>query len=563
MKKYLILLLSFCLLLSACNKGGGKQTGPTHYPFKESKKDLWGLVDANGKVLVENEFKEEPSLVMDGMFFAEAKGGIEMYSINNPTKPIGETFKGIAYFNDGLAPCVQANEGIKYIDKNGVVKFELPLEYVYAKTFDKGYSLIARKGGDNFSWITESLIWDAISTNGQIIMFDDYSIEAVLSNERFLVSGIEGKFTDEDRYYKEYFILDTKGNVLVQLKNMEEDDYVSLLEFLSPDIKQYVFYDDVDDAYGIKDINGEIVLKAKYPRLRFLKDGTVVFYEDEDCGLMDVKGNIIMRPKYSDIRLFSNDKYIVAKDEKMALLNGAEDRLIGYEYDVLYGLNDKTLLAYDFGHKSEIITLEGKSIASFSEFNPIMNDYYYVKSDYVNVREMIQSILYPKDRSVNDLFGYINMPPGLSANKMGKSFSYNDIDEENNWLKANPENCDYGRMTYSVRFEKVVEITYDYDDYWEIRPNYSYSNYPCNGIYVELALYDQYCNREKMIEDQLESVVKSLDNSFRTVADGIDSYYFENEKVKVSFMVESNRIRYWAVPISMEDFPRPGLGFEF
>ena len=210
--------LFICLLLASCSNSGEKQIGPSHFPFKESKKDAWGLVDVNGKVLVENEFRDEPSPAINGMFFAKTKKGFEVYSISDPTKPIGEAYKDVAYYSEGLAPCVKESEGIKYIDKEGNVKFELPLEYLYADKFVNGYSLIGRK--DN--------VWNAISTNGQIAKFADYSIESVLPNGKFLVSGIEGKFTDEHRYYKEYFILDAKGNVIAQLKDMERHDFFGL-----------------------------------------------------------------------------------------------------------------------------------------------------------------------------------------------------------------------------------------------------------------------------------------------------------------------------------------------
>ena len=529
--------LSICLLLASCSNSGENKLGPSHFPFKESKKDAWGLVDIKGKALVENEFKDEPSPAIDGMFFAKTKKGLEVYSISNPIKSLGETYKDIAYYSEGLAPCVKESEGIKYIDKEGNVKFELPLEYLYADKFVNGYSLIGRKDG----------VWDAISTNGQITKFADYSIECVLPNGKFFVSGIEGKFTDEDRYYKEYFILDAKGNVIVQLKGMELDDFLSLTtkDLLSPDLKHYVFYDD-EGLYGIRNIQGETVVKAKYSRLQFLQDGNVVYYDDKDCGLMDVKGNIIMKPKYSWIQFFSNGKYIVSKDGEMALLNSEEERLIGYEHNVLYGLSNKVLLAYDYGHNSEIITADGKSIASFSEFTPYNYDYERVKSDYFDVLDCIKSMLYPKngeiDRTIDDLYGLSGLGASDCTMVLGMSLSKDDIDNDV-WIPYKDlGNSNYGSISYSLGFSAgVVETYYDEDDYWELRPHYSYANHACDYIRIKLQMNSETTSHANQIEQQIGDVLSGLGYS----NSGTSRYgnpLFSNSKVTIEPIFNYNEL---------------------
>ena len=537
MKKCLIVLLGICSMFTACSIGGGKQTEPTHYPFKESKKDSWGLVDVNGKILVENEFKEEPSPAVDGMFFAKTKNGVEVYSISNPKKSVGETYKDIAYYSEGLAPCVKESEGIKYIDKEGNVMFELPLEYIYAEKFVNGYSLIGRK----------DFVWNAVSTNGQITKFEDYSIESALPNGQFLVSGVEGKYTDEDRYYKEYFILDAKGNVKVQLKDMERDDFlgVTTKELLSPDLKHYVFYDD-EGLYGIKNIQGETVVKAKYSLLHFLQDGSVVFYDDEDCGLMDVKGNIIMKPKYSGIRFFSNGKYIVSKDGEMALLNSKEDRLIGYEHNVLYGLSNKVLLAYDYGRKSEIITADGKSIASFSEFTPYNDDYERVKSDYFDILDCVKSMLYPKDgeidRTIDNLYGFAGLGASDCTMVLGMNLSKDDIDNDV-WIPYKElGNSNYGSISYSLGFSAgVVETYYDEDDYWELRPHYSYANHACDYIRVKLQMNSETNSHADQIEQQIGNILSGLGYSnSRTSRYGNTLY--SNSKVTIEPIFNYNEL---------------------
>lgn len=58
------------------------------YPFKERENDNWGLLSAaDGKVLIEDEFKYAPTVVTDDCFFVQrANGKYELYNINNIKK---------------------------------------------------------------------------------------------------------------------------------------------------------------------------------------------------------------------------------------------------------------------------------------------------------------------------------------------------------------------------------------------------------------------------------------------------------------------------------------------
>ena len=158
--KKVLLFCATCLLMASCSLFESNKPDISHYPFKENKKDNWGLIDANGKVLIEDEFENEPTNPVNGIFFVENnKGSVEMYSIDNPTMPIGDRYKEILPFFEEVTPSVKKDEGIKYIDKTGNVKFEIPIEYHTAYSFLNGYSVIVRKdkdtkADDNDSWYT-------------------------------------------------------------------------------------------------------------------------------------------------------------------------------------------------------------------------------------------------------------------------------------------------------------------------------------------------------------------------------------------------------------------------
>lgn len=142
MKKSSILFCLVCLLFVSCSNFSNNKSVETHFPFKENPRDKWGLVDANGKILVANEFKNQPSTVINGMFFVQQDKGYEMYSVKNPLLPIGETYKNIAPFTEDITPAVKEGEGIKYIDKKGHVK----IRYCKSNQFYKWLLMRWKKG---------------------------------------------------------------------------------------------------------------------------------------------------------------------------------------------------------------------------------------------------------------------------------------------------------------------------------------------------------------------------------------------------------------------------------
>lgn len=506
-KLYIITLCVILLTLVSCNSKIGESV-PTHFPYKVNSTDRWGLVDVKGKSLVKDEFKNEPSAVIEEMFFVQNMGEYEIYSINNPKREVvEEKFVDIAYYSEGLAPCVKKNEGIKYIDKRGKVKFELPLEYLYAKKFENGYSLIGRKAKLDSGILTYGetplLQWDAVNSKGDIIKFDKYSIERVLSNGDFLVYEMDfhGK--------NDYYILKPNGTVKNILKDYDPD-VAELGEVISPNLKYYVYYDGEEGAYGIRNMGGVTVLKAKYERLIFLKNGKLAFYEGEDkidggMGIMDIKGNVLIKPKYKWITLHDDDKYLVLRDDKMALLNSNEDRLIDYKFEFLQGLSEKEFVAFDEDDRYRLISMDGKTIASFSDFNTVENKYYVVKSNFFDVEDCVKSFM----NSVESLYGLFGLTLKDCADKKGFYISTDDITGDH-WIPQQIlQQNEYGRIYYSLGFERILDCYEALDDYY-----YSeicdFSDKPCGGIIATLQFNTETLSHYDQIEEQLEKVLFSM-----------------------------------------------------
>ena len=118
----------YCLFISialcGCNGNSIVQSEDlvSHVPFQNSKDGRWGLIDFEGNVLIDEEFQNRPSVVMDGMFHVKNEKGLyEIYTADKKFKKIGNEYLSVGDFHSGLAPVVEKGEHVKYINKSGEI----------------------------------------------------------------------------------------------------------------------------------------------------------------------------------------------------------------------------------------------------------------------------------------------------------------------------------------------------------------------------------------------------------------------------------------------------------
>lgn len=349
MKQYSKLLFAIFIatLLASCSTGGGDAQ---YLAFKVSKSDKWGIIDGNGKIIIEDEFKNLPTPVSSGVFFvADGEGLLRMYSISDPTKEIDSKFKTVGAFNESADcfPAVKKGGCIKYIDKKGEERFALSNDYERAISFNNGWSLAVKDDGTVV----------AFDSKGNSFESKKYNFRAVVGKDKFAV-------TKDDVFY----IINSKEEELVKFKDIPQD--------VSDDVKYYTFKD--DGMMGLKTIDGEVVLRAKYELLVFsskvLENTNFLIFSsgDKSLGLMKFDGEIVLKDKYVDINGIKDNMFIVKREkgEGWGIVNKDGDKVLGYEYDELNFINGTdNLLAKKEGDKSYyIINIKGEPISKNAEF---------------------------------------------------------------------------------------------------------------------------------------------------------------------------------------------------
>lgn len=430
MKNYSIFgcILGCIAMLLSCNSTKNK----TEYvPFKSSSKAKWGMMSVDGKVLFEEEFKDEPTVVINGMFLVKNGNDLwEVYKASEKPEKVGDEYVDICPFTEDVTPAVKKDEKITLIDKTGAVKATLDKV--------KGKNIIRCSGFKNgyASIMTEDNKVGLIDTKGNVVIepkYDDLSI-----NDEGIIAA--ANINKEDKYLDLSF-LSANGDVKLKLKVGEGQKYSDIdlnhttseriaVCTKSDDEKQWGFinyekevimkpsskvrrivsmqgdmftFRNEDNNYGLMNIQGEVLIRAKYDLLGFASDELLICQDDNEYEVIDLNGEKVTKDKYKSITRFLDDEHAFVRvdDNSWSIIDKKGEELKDLKVDI-----------YDVG------LYDGSS---------------YVESDFVDYDAILADMMFTKD----GVMGYsINMTPQQIIKNYNEKIAENEdalpVDLESN-----------------------------------------------------------------------------------------------------------------------------------
>lgn len=330
----------FCLFLASCGK---KEVSPEFIPVLEDKEGMWGLVAPNGEMLFSEEFEHKPTSVFKGRFFAKnADGFYEMYTAEAKPEKVGAEYKQAGVFFEDVAPVVEKGKPVEFIDVDGNVKFALkdvdgvPVECVYNfqdgvaifRTEDGLCGLINPKGdvllkgyaqlesaGDGKIWATESKYLNVDEDSAKVCLIDykGKKFFEIAANKyewrRAFKDGLCVVTQKDSEYRTRMGIINDKDEWVVKPSNKlhEIDDVMG---------DKFIYYD--GDNFGLMNLEGEVVLRAKYDRLSFAKEDLLIAgsRKDNEMYFMDLEGNKVGNHGYEAISKIPGADYAWALEGK-------------------------------------------------------------------------------------------------------------------------------------------------------------------------------------------------------------------------------------------------------
>lgn len=335
-KSLLFASVAVCgLALSSC---GGSGVESEYFAFQEKKGGRWGLMNADGDVLFADEEKNEPSIVTEGRFFLRnSNGKYELYSAEEKPEQIGsDVYADWAIFTEGLAPVVEDSSSIMYINADGEVEIKLDKEIKTATCFSDGLAAVEIDGK-----------WGFINKDGEVV------IPAIYKSVRSFKDGLA--IVKDDVEPQTWNIINKDGE-----RQFEKDKLAT--EYTA------VWSSYVDGVLAVKDVEkkcicfideaGEIVgepLKERVASIGTAYDGKFVFVEnDGKYGFMNIDGEVLVKAKY-DLMAYNGNIIIVKDGDEYFVIDEEGEKVGEEEYD-----NMKLFPEYVVGGEDKIMVKDGK-----------------------------------------------------------------------------------------------------------------------------------------------------------------------------------------------------------
>ena len=395
------------LVLASCSK---KQNSPVEYvPFQETKDGMWGMISMEGEVLFKDEFKNMPTVTRDGRFFVKNKSGNwEMYEATEKPKKIGAEYVHTSGFNHGVALVAEKNKPVSIIDTDG--KEIKLLDKIENKEVTGVCAFVDRHA----CFVTADTLWGAIDEKGNCVVKPEYVIMANCSGGKFLAvhSKYKKDYKNGDKEKYKVSVINTSGEVLFEV-NASKYDYLASAftdNRLIVSVKK-----DGKNCYGLIDEKGEEVVKPS-SNLKDIGDvrGDVFTYNNgEGWGLMNVKGETLIRAKYESLYFATNGilmATIKKGDEYERKFIDYEDSQIGEDVYTEFEAFDY----FDGEHtwvklNDKIYSLIDKKCQQVKGLPDVVNlslqsGEGFIESDYVNISQLIEALEIKQDGALGLTF---------------------------------------------------------------------------------------------------------------------------------------------------------------
>ena len=343
----LIFLFVTAVFFASCNRGNGEIQ---YIPFQTTEDGNWGMVSPEGKVLFSDEFKECPTIVTNDRFFVKSSNGnYEMYTADKKPQIVGkQEYSQVGIFLDDVVPVVRPSMPIEFIDKNGNVK-------VVLKTFEGKLVESCTNFHEGVSVVIADGLCGAVNTSGKTVIKPEYDWIYQPSDGKMIATKQKGNTL-------KYFVLSTNGEVLSSFTSSKFED-------VGRQFSGGVTYVKVDKGgtpcCGLINEKGEWVLRpvTKVKDISAIENSTFIYSDGENMGVMDMDGNIVLRAKYRNI-FYADDSgklffaMLNEEDAQWKLIDAKGNAIGSDEYeDAIPFIGDRALVKVS---KNEVIFINKK-----------------------------------------------------------------------------------------------------------------------------------------------------------------------------------------------------------
>ena len=396
MKKNLLLIAALGTILVSCGKR--ESMGVEYIPYQETEKGQWCMISPAGEVLFSEEFKNEPTVIKDGRFMVKNEEGLwEIYTAEPKPKKVGGEYLYATCFEDGIALVAEQNGYVTIIDKEG--KEVKVLDKIGNKivdevgSFSEGYALY--KTGDFIG---------AINREGKEVIKPDYVALNPCHDGKFIGVNMkyEKEYNKKDGKYS-YDIIDTNGKLLFSISN---EKYSKIGAFFIDGLLPVAIKQDGEECWGIINDKNEVIVKptSKIKNITDISGKKFIYSNGEGFGLMNIDGENLIRAKYEMLsfegsnRLFAiTEKTQKSYDYKCKLIDEEDNKIGDEEFSYYYSFKNfdgKHAFVKVSDKMWSIIDIDGKQLQKLPDMVNIgiSTGDSSIKNDHVDYAELFKEM---------------------------------------------------------------------------------------------------------------------------------------------------------------------------
>ncbi len=444
------------MALGVASCAGGSGEAHEYISVKMDGSSSWSVIKvADGSVVLDDEFKNAPFGFDHGSFIVRnADGAYDIYSLSDVRSPLNkESFVDITPFSDGYALAAEKDQPISVVNYKGEVIATLAKNIKYASPFSEGLAFVETTDGK----------YGYIDTKGEMVISTKYDNAGYFSDGCAMVSVSDGGI---DRVS----IIDKNGETVFKFDTGKYQNYGTWSN-------GYLVVK-LDDQAVVLNKKGEKVCKlGQYVNSRYDSDlwtdgKLAIYYDGDSYGLKNFDGETVVRAKYDGIFMIYG-RIVCTKDDKWGMINADGEEVMPFDYKSLLPLSADRFLTEE-GNKTILIDKDGKEVCkdSFDDFK-VGGGSYAVRSQYFDAEGFASNIMshieakscygYAKGTTLNAFRSELDTTPGWSE---GHRSSLSVEKDGTSLLMAFPGNfaTDYGPYwAYDWRYEwnmKLAAITW-------------------------------------------------------------------------------------------------------
>lgn len=383
----------------------------SYIAFKKDNEDRWGLMDMNGKILVEKEWEREPSFATCGIIRVKNKEGLfEFYTAEAKPRKIGKEYKSAGLFSENMSAVSEEDNPISFIDVTGKVLFIT--KEIDGDLVDKVGSFV--DGFVKFKTINRK--WGFINKEGKVAIKAKYDYVSDF-REGIAEVGIrelKNKDSIELGYILKYGFINEKGEEVIKIKKG--------IIYGSPG-NGLIAFSDNEKNYGFINFKEEKMIKPDkdFHKATPFNGGYASFTDGDKWGVIDKEGKIIERAKY-DFAYCSNGMIYINDNKKVGFLSTDGKEIIKAQYDDGLPFIDNNTIVQD-GKSFIIIDKKGTQVGK-DDYDSIGNLIKLFRYFNYGDDELVQSNYFDANSTINAIIKTLSLS---EVNGDRKASSIKDI----------------------------------------------------------------------------------------------------------------------------------------